>query len=532
MTLASPLHAPGVQVEWLDANPQHLDIGRTDVAGFLGVAERGPLHAAVKVESASQFHTTFGTHTADGCLAYAVEGFFANGGATCWVVRVADPVAAAPARLRVVLPQNSFVLEATSPGAWGNRIAVEAVWGAAGIVALNVSEGDRSQRIALDRDDGQDARPRQSTPKTVLGVRASDLPELRPVPLVELRGAAPPVEPPEWRAAATPRATLGGGADGLKTLLPRHFAGDPDQPAREPWGIEVLDRVDGVCFVAAPDLILCADAGRPGFGADAVRAAQIDILGHCGVLRDRVALLDLPRLPRGDVPAAIAYRRKLPLSSFGAVYHPWIAVDDPLGGPGKLRTIPPSGQVAGMVARCDRQRGVHKPPANEALEGVWDLSLRIDAAGHAALNEEGINAIRALPGRGLLVLGARTLDPDPEWRYLNVRRLLCMIEEALEEQMQWLTFEPNTPRLWREVDRAVRGFLERMYRAGMLDGASPDDAYSVRCDASTNPPESTGDGRVVCLIGIQPPYPAEFVIVRIGVTRSGIDGEQKGALDG
>jgi phage tail sheath protein FI len=214
-----------------------------------------------------------------------------------------------------------------------------------------------------------------------------------------------------------------------------------------------------------------------------------------------------------------------------AAYHPWVAVADPLRLSGLVRFVPPSGHVAGMIARTDRLRGVHKPPANEVLEGVYDLAVAIDQDAHGRLNREGINAIRIVPGRGTLVLGARTLSDDPRWRYVNVRRLFSMIEEALDEQMQWAVFEPNNPRLWRQIDRAVRGLLERMYRAGMLDGETSDDAYLVRCDEDTNPPEVTDLGRVTCVIGLQPPYPAEFVIVRIGVTRSGIEIEEKGAQD-
>jgi hypothetical protein len=174
-------------------------------------------------------------------------------------------------------------------------------------------------------------------------------------------------------------------------------------------------------------------------------------------------------------------------------------------------------------------RGVHKPPANEVLEGARDVNRQLDARTHGDLNDSSINAIRPIPGRGILVLGVRTLDPDIRWRYVNIRRLFSMIEEALDEQLQWLVFEPNNPQLWREIDRVVTGYLERLYRLGMLDGATPEEAYSVRCDASTNPPWDTDLGRVTCIIGIQPPYPAEFVVVRLGVTRSGIQIEEKGA---
>lgn len=520
MTIATASYAPGVRIEWPDTNAQQLDTGRTDVAGFLGLAERGPLHTAVKVESMRQFRTTFGNHIENGCLAYGVEGFFANGGRTCWVVRVADPDGAKPARLRVSLPGTSFLLEAVSPGKWGDAIEVQALWNPDGVAALQVSEGSRSQRIDLSRPNG--APPLlDGGERSLLGVAMTSLPELSPELLVRVLADLPSTGP-AWTPAGARSVFLAGGEDGQTSLRAQHFSGGMHLNPPKRWGIETLERVDGIAMVAAPDLML-AD-----FGEEQVGDVQIAILAHCLARHDRVALLDLPRK---SVPEVLAIRAKLPQRSFGALYYPWIAVNDPLRGRGALRMLPPSAIVAGMVARCDRLRGVHKPPANELLEGVSRVSLRIDESAHAQLNEAGINAIRAVPGRGILVLGARTLDPDPSWRFLNVRRLFNMIEEALEEQMQWLTFEPNNPRLWKEVDRAVRGLLERLYRAGMLDGATSDDAYSVRCDGSTNPPSATDDGRVVCMIGIQPPHPAEFVVVRVGITRSGIDGEQKGGLD-
>lgn len=522
MNIATASQAPGVRIEWLDINAQQLDAGRTDVAGFLGLAERGPLHTAVKLESMRQFRTTFGGHIERGCLAYGVEGFFANGGRTCWVVRVADPAAGQAARLRVRLPGARFALEAISVGAWGNAIEVRAQWGPDGVAALLVTEQERTQRIELAAPNGAPLRPDGGGARAPLGAPAGGPPELSPYLLVRVRDEQDATGP-AWEAAGAANASLAGGGDGLDTLRPQHFSGGARQEPPARWGIEALERVDGVAFVAAPDLMLA------GFPEQLVREAQIAMLAHCMARHDRVALLDLPPVP---LPVALAMRRALPATSFGALYYPWIAVADPLRGRGELRTMPPSALVAGMVARCDRLRGVHKPPANEALEGVSSLSLRIDDAAHAQLNEAGINAIRAVPGRGVLVLGARSLDRDPTWRHLNVRRLFNMIEEALEERMQWITFEPNNPRLWKEVERAARGFLERLHRAGMLDGATPADAYSVRCDASTNPPPGAHEGGVVCLIGIQPPYPAEFVVVRVGITRGGIETEQKGALDG
>jgi phage tail sheath protein FI len=523
---------PGVYVERLDVNPQYIELGRTDVAGFVGIAERGPVQAATKVESYRQFQTTFGARIANAYLAYAVEGFFANGGRTCWVVRVADPERAVPARVRLfVAGRRPFVLEAASPGTWGNQIEVTSVWGRDRIthVVARTLDG-RTQPVDLDVLEAP-ARPAGSKAFTnLLGVSEDTLPELAREEVVRFAEDSPWV-PSRELDARTRTVTLAGGADGLGSLAPDHFAGHPDREGV--WGAAALDCVDNVSFVAVPDLMFGQDVTVPvgdfgGFGQDLVKDAQIRVITSCMRRRDRMAILDLPPARLDQV---LAYRDKWSSSSFAAFYHPWLIVNDPSRVRDVVRTIPPSGHVAGMYARTARLRGVHKPPANEVLEGVCDVREQLDDRAHGDLNENSVNAIRAIPGRGVLVLGARTLDRDVRWRYVNVRRLFSAIEEALDERMQWLTFEPNNPRLWREIDRAVSGFLERLFRAGMLDGQTSEQAYSVRCDESTNPPWETDDGRVTCVIGLQPPYPAEFVVVRIGVTRNGIQVEEKGAQD-
>lgn len=523
MALSIVSSAPGIYIEWVDANAQNLDIGRTDVAGFLGIAERGPFNVAVKIESERQFETVFGAHVKGAVLAFAVEGFFSNGGRRCWVVRVGDTARAQTSMRVIALPDGSHVmLQASSPGAWGDDVAIEPVWGRDRIVALTATEGDRVQRIALPL-------PLEvtHTAKSLSGIPFDSLPELSPNPLVIAVGVVASAPPAAALAMAPERVYLSGGMDALASVRAEHFTGNADSTSNELSGMDALDRIDGISFVAAPDLMLLATHNDAAL--DAALGAQLALLSRCMARRDRIAILDTPLLM---LDQALEYRARFPDTSFGALYYPWVCVGDPLGGPGDLRTIPPSGHVAGMYARTDRLRGVHKPPANEVLEGVWDLSHPIDAGAHGELNDKHVNAIRALPGRGILVLGARTLSTDRRWWFVNVRRLFAMIEEAIDEQMQWLAFEPNEPSLWREIDRAVRGLLERLYGTGMLDGATSADAYSVQCDETTNPASAIDEGRVFCEIGIQPPYPAEFVIVRIGVTRSGIQVEEKGAQDG
>jgi phage tail sheath protein FI len=232
-----------------------------------------------------------------------------------------------------------------------------------------------------------------------------------------------------------------------------------------------------------------------------------------------VAVLDTRPEDR-TAEQAIAWRRGFSGDStkYAALYFPWLKVPDPLGLGGALVEVPPSGHVAGVYARGDLRVGVHKPPANEELEGVKDVAVAVGDVEHGELNERGVNVVREYRGRGVRVAGARTLSGDPLWRYVNVRRLLSMIEEAIDEGTQWTVFEPNNPDLWREVDRVARNFLLNIWRRGMLDGATPEDGFYVRCDATTNPPAETEAGRMTCEIGVLPPWPAEFVVVRIGKT--------------
>jgi phage tail sheath protein FI len=522
----STYQTPGVSIEWIDRSAQQLDVGRTDVAGFVGLAPRGPVLTPTKIESAQQFFSAFGDAQTDvvagAYLGYAVTGFFENGGRTCWVVRVANQAGARAARRRFGLGRDeSIELEATSPGAWGNEVTVEPRWNADRIVELIARAPGRPLQVVPVQADTSDLIHRT----TLLGVPTSEVPEIETVSIVQVPDTRDPGAPIVDLSASAAPMPLIGGADGLGELKVSHLIA----------GIEKLERVDGLSFVAVPDL-MAPCVTKPGtlrFDDGEIQDAQRAIINSCLACGDRLAILDAPRV---NEEAALTHRQTLPAgdglpATMAALYHPWVAVTDPLRLTGLVRFIPPSGHVAGMFARVDRLRGVHKPPANEVLEGVYDLSLSIDDEAHGRLNSAGVNAIRIVPGRGTLVLGARTLSDDVRWRYVNVRRLFSMIEEALDGQMQWVVFEPNNPQLWRHIDRAIRGFLERLYRAGMLDGETSDDAYYVRCDETTNPPERTDTGQVLCVIGIQPPYPAEFVIVRIGVTRSGIQIEEKGAQD-
>jgi hypothetical protein len=251
----------------------------------------------------------------------------------------------------------------------------------------------------------------------------------------------------------------------------------------------------------------------------AVRDLQGKMIAHCENMGDRMAILDAPP---NMIPQDILDWRMNAAgydSKFAALYYPWLEVMDPITKRPLL--VPPSGHVAGVWARTDGTRGVHKAPANEVTMGVNGLGFQVTGEEQGGLNQRGINCIRAFPGRGIRIWGARTMSSDPEWRYINVRRLFNYISESIMEGTQWAVFEPNDERLWSSLRISATNFLNRTWRQGALFGATPSQAFFVKCDAETNPQDVIEAGQVVIEIGICPVKPAEFVIFRISQFAAG-----------
>ncbi|MGQ5261550.1 phage tail sheath family protein [Micromonospora sp. ZYX-F-536] len=220
-----------------------------------------------------------------------------------------------------------------------------------------------------------------------------------------------------------------------------------------------------------------------------------------------------------------AYRPRQ--SEFGAFYYPWLRVRDPISG--ELELTPPSGHLAGIWARTDALRGVHKAPANEPVRGAVDLGYLVTRPEHDVLNPKGVNVIRYFAGEGIRVWGARTLAAEAsEWRYLNVRRLSIAIEQAIANGTRWMVFEPNDFTLWRSIRRDIGAFLTRVWRDGALLGRSPEEAFFVKCDEETNPPEVRDAGMVIAHIGIAVVKPAEFVVFKLSQWAGGTETETIG----
>jgi len=245
------------------------------------------------------------------------------------------------------------------------------------------------------------------------------------------------------------------------------------------------------------------------------------MLSHCELMGDRVAILDPPPGLNAQQIKEWRVEKAGYDSKYATLYWPWIKVFDPASGRNEF--VPPSGHMAGIWGRNDDTRGVHKAPANEVVRGAIDLEVNITKAEHDLLNPDGINCIRSFPGRGIRVWGARTISSDPSWRYLNVRRLFNYIEESILEGTQWVVFEPNDLDLWQRIKRTINAFLLGVWRDGALFGATPEQAFYVKCDSETNPPDVVDRGQVICEIGIAPVKPAEFVVFRLAQFSGGAD---------
>jgi phage tail sheath protein FI len=273
---------------------------------------------------------------------------------------------------------------------------------------------------------------------------------------------------------------------------------------------------DDVTMVMVPDLWTVAKELEGEERDNLWKGVQNALVAHCMAEKNRMAILDPP--PDLTPQQVVEWRENVGYDSmFATLYYPWLKVDNPAATNGdKTIMVPPCGHMAGIWARTDETRGVWKAPANEPVLGVLDVGSEITKEEQAGLNPIGINAIRGFGSRGLRVWGARTLSvTDPSWRYINVRRLFNMIETTIMEGTQWVVFEPNDQALWQRVNRTVYAFLLGLWRDGALFGASPDEAFFVKCDAETNPPESINEGKLVVEVGIAPVKPAEFVIFRL-----------------
>jgi phage tail sheath protein FI len=305
------------------------------------------------------------------------------------------------------------------------------------------------------------------------------------------------------------RHPLAGGDDSLATVSDATYVGTDNVDPDLRTGLFTMANIDDVSILAAP--------GRTS------AAIQNALIAQCENLRYRFTVLDGPAPPADTIPDVQSLRQQYD-TRYAALYHPWLLIDDPY--PRNVQAIgtfpvPPSGSVMGIYARTDIERGVHKSPANEVVRGIVGLQRSLNKAEQEILNPfpQNINVIRDFRpnNRSIRVWGGRVITSDPDWKYVNVRRLLIFIEKSIDVGLQWVVFEPNADPLWARVRRTISMFLTGLWRDGALEGATREEAYFVKCDRTTMTQADIDNGRLIVVIGVAPVKPAEFVIIRIGL---------------
>jgi len=520
--------SPGVYVEEAEAGSRPIEGVGTAVAAFVGLAATGPVNTPTLVTNWSQYTKTFGEFVEGSYLAHSVYGYFLNGGGSAYIVRVGadsdgNGAAASAAASTPVTPPAAL---STTPEAiiGSYRVAVKPAVLQAGQVGQaappvtveigDAGEGapDDSYIVVVKRGEKVEetigpVTSRKGKDNIVTAIR-----ERSRILTIEDIAGAPQTRPEkgvvELHAPAASQPSAESQVQtGTIAISPEEYVGDVSQRT----GLGGLETIDEITMVSVPDLMSAYEQGA--IDKDTVKAVQLGIIAHCELMGDRMAILDpLPDLNpqqmkewRGDGGGFD--------SKYAALYYPWVQVFDPPSGTNKF--IPPSGYMAGIWARNDNSRGVHKAPANEVIRGAVSLGTDLTRQEQELLNPMGVNCLRSFPGRGTRVWGARTLSSDPAWRYLNVRRLFNYLEESILGGTQWVVFEPNDDALWARIRRTISAFLVNEWRKGALFGLTPDEAFYVKCDRETNPAEAIDAGQVLCEIGIAPVKPAEFVVFRL-----------------
>jgi uncharacterized protein len=540
--------SPGVYVEEVDRGPKPIEGVGTAMATFIGFTEKAELVREVAGEKVvenllnkpqlvtnwSQYIERYGNFVPGTFMPQSVYGYFMNGGSRCYVVSVRTfPKAKTSLLNRQGKP--ALTVQSRLSGTEGMRLRVRVE----GVEALPApaaagKKGEKGEGEGQAADTLADDGKGSNTFTLFVEQEKSNnewkiLETLKDIKLQEtVVDAQKKVEVAyaNNRASKLVEILLNNVQAPLAQILPRdqeqmlvidkellpppssaEFKGDINDRS----GVEGLEVLDDVTMVVVPDLMTTMPGEK--LNLDMVKAVQTLVIAHCQRMGDRVAILDVP--PDLSPQEVKNWRMNVTGfdSSYAAMYYPWIQVMDPITE--KPIAIPPSGHVAGIWARSDNTRGVHKAPANEVVQGAIGVKYPTTKGEQDTLNPIGINCIRSFPGRGIRIWGARTLSSDPAWRYINVRRLFNYVEKSIENGTQWVVFEPNDRQLWAKVRRDSTAFLKTVWRDGALFGNSPEEAFYVKVDDELNPPESRDMGRLIIEIGMAPVKPAEFVIFRI-----------------
>lgn len=562
--------SPGVYVEEFDSGSAPMQGVGTSTAGFIGLAEKGNVCGAPElVLSPADFNRKFGGYLQESVfgeyryLAYAVNNFFANGGSRAFVMRVAPPDAKAAASSCVEGQNGIIEITAKNPGKWGNGITVsfsEASkartqvledLGGGSYKAKNADGFNAGDVVVLEGAGSPEYNIITSISDDVITFEApfaADVVDKNLLPTVTIRTCELNVEikyentseayefvsfnasTPDFiekklarseiinisaKANTLPvspidivqevfgiekdvvRFNLKNGSDGsVSAISDADFIGEDKGPGSR-TGIQAFLDNNEVNIMAVPGITSAN--------------VQLSLVSHCEGLSSRFAVLDIPK--ESKTVSEILAHREIVDSDYCAMYHPWLEVFDPLDK--KSTYIPPSGSVMGIFARTDNTRGVHKAPANEIVSNCTGLYCNYNVGEQDQLNPKGVNLIRKFPGAGIRVWGARTATSKPLWKYINIRRLFIFVEESIKANTNWVVFEPNDELLWLRVRRSIEAFLENVWRSGALAGSTAEEAFYVDIGNNTMTKDDIDNGRLVCVIGIAPVKPAEFVVFRI-----------------
>lgn len=515
--------SPGVYMEEVSLRSQPIEGVSTSTAGFIGFAERGRTIPQL-VTSFEQYQRMYGGFTDNSFLAYAVEGFFRNGGKRCYVARIPNTTE------EISNTFEGITFTARGKGSWGKRLGVVfstpnteikayenqfnltiAYWPPSVDSKIRENKSvDDKLRIAREKGrvevyNNVSVEPESDNYFLKVVNKTSELVELK----LENEGSA--LEPPTSKDFHLIKSEPSEKDDEINEEIFKLILGTKDAPPKERTGLQAFKEIEGISIVAIPDIHKI-----PKLTQEIVT----NLITHCEIdMKYRFAIIDCPTGQHDINGLADSIKNR---SKYAAFYYPWISVRDPLTNLPKL--IPPSGHVAGIYARSDNERGVHKAPANEVVWGAEELEFTITKGEQDVLNPLGINVIRSFPGRGIRVWGARTstLD-DPLWKYINVRRLFIYLQQSIERGSQWAVFEPNDDKLWARIRGSISEFLTRVWRDGGLMGTRAEEAFFVKCDRTTMTQDDIDNGRLIAVIGVAPVKPAEFVIFRIGQVANALD---------
>ena len=461
--------SPGVFIED-NPNPSVAESSSSSTGGFIGVAQRGEVGKPILISSWNAFISSFAfgmdsPFLANSDLAYAVYGFFQNGGKRCYVMRVAsDKVATAK------YTKESLTISAKDAGEWGNNLEVVITANADVASNFDIEVLFNSQRVEVFKN-LTNVLGEENTWIDILDEQSNFI-----------KGVS-------GNLVATEKTSLTGGADGISDIEDADYT-------------EALNKFDLIDDVN----LLCI----PGQTSETVNSA---IMTYCEKRTDVFAILDAPEASTVDSVLAL---RKIMSCKNAALYFPWIKVSDPLSKTGKLRSCPTCGHVMGVYARIISERGVWKVPAGtEAIvRGAIETNTMLSRADIDKLNPAGIVSIIPKPNYGIVRWGARGLHPDSSMKYISNVLLDISIKKNVFNITQPYVFEPNEPKTWVKVKTTVEAYLDSLWREGALAGNTASEAYYVKCDEDLNSASSRNQGKLVCEIGYANKKPAEFVVFR------------------